>query len=155
MNEIYRIALSEIYAVLLYMEQETFDKIPFEIVYKITANKSEDYVLKIDENKEELANVIENKLGEEAREILALLYLKYWCEDEKLKEEINAIEEVMKIEGIYDIFTLDLKKVYIEDNQDQAVKEENSMVVYKDKEERFLKKIKNMLFRFFKRNNYN
>ena len=59
----------------------------------------------------------------------------------------------MKIEGIYDIFTLDLKKVYIEDNQDQGVKEENSMVIYK--EEKFLKKIKNMLFRFFKRNNYN
>ena len=147
MNEEYRIALSEVYTVLLHIKQEFFDNIPFEVIYKITVNKSEDYNFEIDEKDEELEETIENKLGKRAKQILYLLYLRYWCEEEnkKIKKELNNIEKSMKAKGVYDVFTVDLKKTYIENNRE----EENSMIIYE--EEKFLKKIKNILIKLFKK----
>ncbi|MCI8965348.1 MAG: hypothetical protein HFJ43_03220 [Clostridia bacterium] len=147
MNEEYRIALSEVYTVLLHIKQEFFDNIPFEVIYKITVNKSEDYNFEIDEKDKELEETIENKLGKRAKQILYLLYLRYWCEEEnkKIKKELNNIEKSMKAKGVYDVFTVDLKKTYIENNRE----EENSMIIYE--EEKFLKKIKNILIKLFKK----
>lgn len=147
MNEEYRIALSEVYTVLLHIKQEFFDYIPFEVIYKITVNKSENYNFEIDEKNEELEEAVENRLGKKSKEILYLLYLRYWCEEEnkKLKKELNNIEKSMKAKGVYDVFTEDLKKTYIENN----IEEDNSMIIYE--EEKFLKKIKNILIKLFKK----
>lgn len=147
MNEEYRIALSEVYTVLLHIKQEFFDYIPFEVIYKITVNKSENYNFEIDEKNEELEEAVENRLGKKSKEILYLLYLRYWCEEEnkKLKKELNNIEKSMKAKGVYDVFTEDLKKTYIENNME----EDNSMIIYE--EEKFLKKIKSILIRLFKK----
>lgn len=119
----YREALTEIYEILLYIDQESFDEIPFEVIYKITENKSNSYEFKINDKEEELGNIIQNRIKEPTKEILAYLYLKYWNkkEDEKAKEELEALEQTMKIQGLYDIFTLSLDKQYIEDKKEEVV----------------------------------
>ena len=117
----YREALTEIYEILLYIDQESFDEIPFEVIYKITENKSNSYDFKIDDKEEKLGNIIKNRIKEPTKEILAYLYLKYWNknEDEKSLEELEALEQTMKIQGLYDIFTLSLDKQYIEDKVEE------------------------------------
>ena len=76
MDKKFREALSEIYEILLYIDQKSFDEIPFEVIFKISENKSKEYDFKIDENEKELGEIIENKISEETKEILAYLYLK-------------------------------------------------------------------------------
>jgi len=117
----YREALTEIYEILLYIDQESFDEIPFEVIYKITENKSKTYDFKINDKEEKLGQIIENRIKEPTKEILAYLYLKYWNkkDDEKLNEELEALEQTMKIQGLYDIFTLNLDKQYVEDIREE------------------------------------
>ena len=159
MDKKFREALSEIYEILLYIDQKSFDEIPFEVIFKISENKSKEYDFKIDENEKELGEIIENKISEETKEILAYLYLKYWNknEDENLQKELVALEETMKLQGIYNIFTLDMESPIIEDRNESNVDENNNidnkesnneLVVHN---ENIFVKIKNIIIKFFKR----
>ena len=163
MDKRFREALSEIYEILLYIDQKSFDEIPFEVVLKITENKSKEYVFKIDENERELGEIIENRIKEETKEILAYLYLKYWNkkESEELDKELNALEETMKLQWIYDIFTLDISKIRFDDevsadniknksndkNNNEDMEESKDLV----KHENIFIKIKNILIKFFQK----
>lgn len=159
MDKKFREALSEIYEILLYIDQKSFDEIPFEVIFKISENKSKEYDFKIDENEKELGEIIENKISEETKEILAYLYLKYWnkSDDENLQKELVALEETMKLQGIYNIFTLDMESPIIEDRNESNVDENNNidnkesnneLVVHN---ENIFVKIKNIIIKFFKR----
>lgn len=166
MDKKFREALSEIYEILLYIDQKSFDEIPFEVIFKISENKSKEYDFKIDENEKELGEIIENKISEETKEILAYLYLKYWNknEDENLQKELVAIEETMKLQGLYDIFTLDMSNPILEEstvyidknantNMDTNIKEtydnDNEKALIKN--ENIFVKIKNMIIKFFRK----
>lgn len=162
MDKKFREALSEIYEILLYIDQKSFDEIPFEVIFKISENKSKEYDFKIDENEKELGEIIENKISEETKEILAYLYLKYWNknEDENLQKELVAIEETMKLQGLYDIFTLDMSNpileestAYIDKNANANIKETNDNDNEKAliKNENIFVKIKNMIIKFFRK----
>lgn len=162
MDKKFREALSEIYEILLYIDQKSFDEIPFEVIFKISENKSKEYDFKIDENEKELGEIIENKISEETKEILAYLYLKYWNknEDENLQKELVAIEETMKLQGLYDIFTLDMSNpilegstVDIDKNANTNIKETNANDNEKAliKNENIFVKIKNMIIKFFRK----
>lgn len=166
MDKKFREALSEIYEILLYIDQKSFDEIPFEVIFKISENKSKEYDFKIDENEKELGEIIENKISEETKEILAYLYLKYWNknEDENLQKELVAIEETMKLQGLYDIFTLDMSNPILEEstvdidknantNMDTNIKETNANDNEKAliKNENIFVKIKNMIIKFFRK----
>ena len=166
MDKKFREALSEIYEILLYIDQKSFDEIPFEVIFKISENKSKEYDFKIDENEKELGEIIENKISEETKEILAYLYLKYWNknEDENLQKELVAIEETMKLQGLYDIFTLDMSNPILEEitvdidkkantNMDTNIKETNANDNEKAliKSENIFVKIKNMIIKFFRK----
>lgn len=166
MDKKFREALSEIYEILLYIDQKSFDEIPFEVIFKISENKSKEYDFKIDENEKELGEIIENKISEETKEILAYLYLKYWNknEDENLQKELVAIEETMKLQGLYDIFTLDMSNPILEEstvdidknantNMDTNIKETNDNDNEKAliKNENIFVKIKNMIIKFFRK----
>lgn len=160
MEKRYREALSEIYEILLYIDQKSFDEIPLEVIFKITENKSKEYSFKINEKENELGEIIENKISEETKEILAYLYLKYWSDtekDENLKKELLALEETMKLQGIYEIFTLDMTNPIIQDIKDEDIindeisdNKENKAIMKQEKENIFIK-LKNILMRFFKR----
>ena len=162
MDKKFREALSEIYEILLYIDQKSFDEIPFEVIFKISENKSKEYDFKIDENEKELGEIIENKISEETKEILAYLYLKYWNknEDENLQKELVAIEETMKLQGLYDIFTLDMSNPILEEstvdidkNANTNIKETNANDNEKAliKSENIFVKIKNMIIKFFRK----
>lgn len=168
MDKKFREALSEIYEILLYIDQKSFDEIPFEVIFKISENKSKEYDFKIDENEKELGEIIENKISEETKEILAYLYLKYWNknEDENLQKELVAIEETMKLQGLYDIFTLDMSNPILEEstvyidknantNMDTNIKETNDNDNDNEKalikNENIFVKIKNMIIKFFRK----
>lgn len=162
MDKKFREALSEIYEILLYIDQKSFDEIPFEVIFKISENKSKEYDFKIDENEKELGEIIENKISEETKEILAYLYLKYWSknEDENLQKELVAIEETMKLQGLYDIFTLDMSNPILEEstvdidkNANTNIKETNANDNEKAliKNENIFVKIKNMIIKFFRK----
>ena len=162
MDKKFREALSEIYEILLYIDQKSFDEIPFEVIFKISENKSKEYDFKIDENEKELGEIIENKISEETKEILAYLYLKYWNknEDENLQKELVAIEETMKLQGLYDIFTLDMSNPILEEstvdidkNANTNIKETNANDNEKAliKNETIFVKIKNMIIKFFRK----
>lgn len=162
MDKKFREALSEIYEILLYIDQKSFDEIPFEVIFKISENKSKEYDFKIDENEKELGEIIENKISEETKEILAYLYLKYWNknEDENLQKELVAIEETMKLQGLYDIFTLDMSNPILEEstvdidkNANTNIKETNANYNEKAliKNENIFVKIKNMIIKFFRK----
>lgn len=164
MDKKFREALSEIYEILLYIDQKSFDEIPFEVIFKISENKSKEYDFKIDENEKELGEIIENKISEETKEILAYLYLKYWNknEDENLQKELVAIEETMKLQGLYDIFTLDMSNPIIEEstvdidkNANTNIKETNANANDNEKalikNENIFVKIKNMIIKFFRK----
>lgn len=166
MDKKFREALSEIYEILLYIDQKSFDEIPFEVIFKISENKSKEYDFKIDENEKELGEIIENKISEETKEILAYLYLKYWNknEDENLQKELVAIEETMKLQGLYDIFTLDMSNPILEEstvdidkNANTNIKETNANDNDNDNEKALIKnenifvKIKNMIIKFFRK----
>ena len=69
MDKKFREALSEIYEILLYIDQKSFDEIPFEVIFKISENKSKEYDFKIDENEKELGEIIENKICDESRKL--------------------------------------------------------------------------------------
>ncbi len=154
MEEIYREALSEIYEILLYIDKESFDELPFEVIYKITENKSKKYEFKIDENEKHVGDIIENKIKEETKEMLAYLYLKYWNqkEDENLKDELNAIEETMKIQNIYSIFSLDMENPILEDKEEVKIEEnkENTSLIVHEKENIFTK-IKKLILKLFEK----
>ena len=162
MDKKFREALSEIYEILLYIDQKSFDEIPFEVIFFFFLNKSKEYDFKIDENEKELGEIIENKISEETKEILAYLYLKYWNknEDENLQKELVAIEETMKLQGLYDIFTLDMSNPILEEstvdidkNANTNIKETNDNDNEKAliKNENIFVKIKNMIIKFFRK----
>ena len=162
MDKKFREALSEIYEILLYIDQKSFDEIPFEVIFKISENKSKEYDFKIDENEKELGEIIENKISEETKEILAYLYLKYWNknEDENLQKELVAIEETMKLQGLYDIFTLDMSNPILEESTVDIDKNANTNIKETDandnekaliKNENIFVKIKNMIIKFFRK----
>ena len=85
--------------------------------------------------------------------------MKYWnkSDDENLQKELVALEETMKLQGIYNIFTLDMESPIIEDRKESNVDENNNidnkesnneLVVHN---ENIFVKIKNIIIKFFKR----
>ena len=159
MERRFREALAEIYEILLYIDQNSFDEIPFEVIYKITETRSKEYEFKINENEVELGQIIENKIKEETKEILAYLYLEYWCtkRDEKLEKELEALKETMKLQGIYNVFTLDINDLDIYDEilkKDEIEELESNTAetrIIKTEKENLFTKIKNLIIKFFKK----
>lgn len=158
MERRFREALTEIYEILLYIDQKSFDEIPFEVIYKITETREKEYEFKINENETELGQIIESRIKEETKEMLAYLYLEYWCtkKDEKLEKELEALRETMKLQGIYNVFTLDINDLNIYDEllrkeeieEVVEINEEETRIVKVEKENIFTK-IKNLIIKFF------
>lgn len=160
MERRFREALTEIYEILLYIDQKSFDEIPFEVIYKITETREKEYEFKINENETELGQIIESRIKEETKEMLAYLYLEYWCtkKDEKLEKELEALRETMKLQGIYNVFTLDINDLNIYDEllrkdeieEEVEINEEETRIAKVEKENIFTK-IKNLIIKFFKK----
>ena len=91
MNQIYKNALSEVYEILQYLEEESYNKIPKEIIKLIDDNRNKQYDFWIDKT----APLKDQIILEETKEILFEIYRDYLASPE-VKEKII---EYQKQEG--------------------------------------------------------
>ena len=130
-------ALSEVYIILRYSDSNLINKIPLKFISMVNKFKDPSYKIQIDENK----SLNEQKLLPETRQILALIYRDYLC-DEKEREELNK-KNNKKIEEMNN--TYDIKNVFEKrSNNIKEINNEEQLIVVK--QEKWYDKI----FKFFK-----
>ena len=83
----YKEAVVEVLGLINEMEETEKSKIPSEIMQFFEENKSETYKPSIDYSED----IKKLKLKEKTKEILAGLYIDYFCEEGKKQEYINKI----------------------------------------------------------------
>lgn len=130
-------ALSEVYIILRYSDSNLINKIPLKFISMVNKFRDPSYKIQIDENK----SLNEQKLLPETRQILALIYRDYLC-DEKEREELIK-KNNKKIEEMNN--TYDIKNVF--EKRSTNIKEINNkeqLIVVK--QEKWYDKI----FKFFK-----
>ena len=130
-------ALSEVYIILRYSDSNLINKIPLKFISMVNKFKDPSYKIQIDENK----SLNEQKLLPETRQILALIYRDYLC-DEKEREELIK-KNNKKIEEMNN--TYDIKNVFEKrSNNIKEINNEKQLIVVK--QEKWYYKI----FKFFK-----
>ena len=130
-------ALAEVYIVLKYSNADIINKIPLKFINMVNKFKDPSYKIQIDENK----SLNEQKLLPETRQILALIYRDYLC-DEKEREELIK-KNNKKIEEMNN--TYDIKNVFEKrSNNIKEINNEKQLIVVK--QEKWYYKI----FKFFK-----
>ncbi len=130
-------ALSEVYIILRYSDSNLINKIPLKFISMVNKFKDPSYKIQIDENK----SLNEQKLLPETRQILALIYRDYLC-DEKEREELIK-KNNKKIEEMNN--TYDIKNVFEKrSNNIKEINNEEQLIVVK--QEKWYDKI----FKFFK-----
>ena len=79
MNKVYRNALAEVYEILQYLDDESFKKIPNEILEGIDKNRNKDYEYFLNES----LPFAEQEMLDESRAILFNLYRDYLTTPER------------------------------------------------------------------------
>lgn len=87
MNDKIRKAYSEVYEILQLLDDKFIDKVPRKFMEFIEKEKDNDYIPNIKPN----VSLEEQELLEDTTNILAMLKLDYWCEDEEEKKELLSI----------------------------------------------------------------
>lgn len=110
----------EVLEVLKYMESKYIKKIPKKMIEHFEKNKAEDYIIQINPK----IPLKEQTLLKGTLEILALLNLKYWCENEEEKSKLiqKYNENNIRYQNMYDI-----EKIF-----EKRKKEQNPIVEYKE-----------------------
>lgn len=136
----YRQALFEVYKILENTDEEIKNKIPEKFIKFLKENMDTNYKFELEKGKE----LVKQNLKDETKQIIALIYKKYICDDE---EVINNYEidfnknKKFKEENIHK--DKDVK------NKDKDVKNiEKSLLEIK--EEKWYKKLINKILKFFK-----
>ena len=79
--------ITETLDILNHMDRKYVDKIPVKFMEFLEENKSTEYVSKLDHSKK----LSELELKETTKNLLAIIYMKYWCDDDKKKEYRNIL----------------------------------------------------------------
>lgn len=143
-----RQAYSELDSVLDVLDEEDRNKIPIKLRQLLKREKDHNYIKTIDINK----SIEEQNLKEETLTLIAILNLKYWCEDEGVKEKLK--ERYLKNEEIYqkkldEKYNLDnlFKRINNEKNENITVENaQKNLIEYK---ESIIRKIFNKIKAFF------
>lgn len=140
-------AISEVNKILNQLNEDSLKKIPQKLLEEIQKNAT----IQVDYIEPGVA-LEELNLEKETKEMLAVISYNYFCDDEERK---NWNKELQENEQKYQE---QLRKRYnpdsifnnkeIEKSDDECVKEENSLVEYK---EAFFRKIWNMIKKFWNR----
>lgn len=150
-NESYAIAMSETLYYLKGINKKDLDKIPNKFIQFLNDNCLKDYECNFDYTKP----LKELDISNEARGLIAMICLNYWCENEEQKErfkkhlndnELKYEEELRKKYNSDNIFNKKLKGVK-ENVKESNVKEENIvMVEYVDRKwyQKFFARILNI-----------
>lgn len=146
-----REAYVEVLEVLKNMDKTDVAKIPRDLREFFERNASKDYKFYIDTSKP----LEEHKFKDNTINILAMLNLNYWCDDENHKNELlkkyheNDLkyqEELRKKYNTDNLFKKEKQVIY------SAVEEENLInMPIQSKEEIWYKKIYNYILKFIKR----
>lgn len=146
-----KIACTEVFEILSYMNRETVMKIPFEILSIIKENRNINYVSKIDKN--DMFNP--NNLSEDAISILSWLDLEYLASNESKEEKLKIYQENEEL------YQQKLKEKYNADkifknyeqydyklNDEMCNEQNNKIIKYKNNIFfRIYKKIRTLLFK--------
>lgn len=146
-----KIACTEVFEILSYMNRKTVMKIPFEILSIIKENRNINYVSKIDKN--DMFNP--NNLSEDAISILSWLDLEYLASNESKEEKLKIYQENEEL------YQQKLKEKYNADkifknyeqydyklNDEMCNEQNNKMIKYKNNIFfRIYKKIRTLLFK--------
>lgn len=162
----YKEAVSELLDILENTDEELVKKIPPELIVFWEENKSEEYVPELDHN----LPLEEMKLKTKTRQLIAMIYTNYLCDDKK-KEEIKKIlkeneekQEQLESQEI-DIFAKEKEerdkkieereKLRKEQKSEEEIKElkkiEEDIYMIKEQEESFFDKILKKIKEFFRR----
>ena len=82
-------SISEILDILNYMDQSYIDKIPKKFKEFLEKNKSQSYIPNLDHS----LKINEMKLKEKTKDILAVIYMNYWCVSQKKSEYTKLLNE--------------------------------------------------------------
>ncbi len=148
-NERYSIAISETLHYLKGINQEDINKIPNKFIIFLKENASNNYSCNFDYNKP----LKELKLTNEAKGLIAMICLNYWCETEeqkiKFRNHLNvneqAYQEELKIKyNIDDIF----KKKNTSNNEEITSESINKLPI-KVKSENIFKRLLERIMKLF------
>lgn len=143
-------AYSEVYAILNLVEDTYLNKIPKNVLEFFKEHRLKEYIPEL--NLEE--SLLNQNVKRETMVLLGMLYLNYWCEDEKEKQEFldeleKNEEDRIKIEEMYNPDNLFKNK----NNKKEFESKENTNVsLVEFKKQNFIRRLLNKISEFF---NYN
>ena len=139
-----RQAYSEVHEFLELLSEEQRQKIPIAHRVLFDNERDKEYVKNIDIS----IPLKEQGLKEETLAILALLTLKYWCEDEEEKEQLKAI--YAKNEAVYQSMLSQKynSKDIFNKKEDHSI-ENNNEIQISDSEQTIFKRIINIIIKLF------
>lgn len=85
----YKEAYSEVLDILKHTKQEDVDKISPQFMEYLRSNASKTYISKLDHSMQ----IKDMNLKSKTRDILAIIYRKFWCNDEELKKFDEMLKE--------------------------------------------------------------
>lgn len=134
---------TEVFEILNLLGNEYIKKIPIELYNHIENNRDKKSVIEYDVDKD----IVEQNISEDARNMIAYLYLQYWCTQEEKQELMkqyqqndNLYEEKMREKYNVDIF-FNKKRENIKSNMELVEYKEN---IFK----KIFKKIIDLIKRF-------
>ena len=142
----FRESISEVLDILNHMDKIYTDKIPKKFKEFLNKNRLENYIPNIDHSKK----LNEINLKPTTKDILAVIYINYWCTDEEKIDYIKQLNENQKK------YQEELIKKYNPNNifkkgkeiQENDIKEELAIATHK---ETIYKKIINKIKSFFRK----
>ena len=142
-------AITEVLEILKNADNTYMEKLPEKFKKFLNDNKSTSYIPEIDFSKE----LKDLKIRKETKELLGIMYLNYWSNDEEKKEYVKLLSENEKIyqEELTEKYNPDnlFKKTANQDDvNEQVVTNEVAIIKY---EESLLKKIWNKILSIFKK----
>lgn len=139
-NVEYSEAITEVCDILENMEEKYVNKIPEKFREFLKKNKSEEYKPNLDHTK----RIADMDLKNKTKDILSVIYMDYWCDEEKKNECKKILEENQKI---YDEL---INKKYNVDNL--FVKKENieALTINAEEKQSIFTKVINFIKNIFK-----
>lgn len=81
--------ISETLEILNHIDEEYLEKIPLKFIEFLEENKSRTYFPDMDHSKK----LNELNLKKKTKDILLVIYMKYWCKPEEKRKYYNALKE--------------------------------------------------------------
>lgn len=141
-------AIAEILEILKNVDNSYYEKLPEKFKEFLNNNKSTSYIPEIDFSRE----LKDLNIRKETKELLGIMYLNYWSNEEERREYIKLLSDNEKkyqeeLNERYNPDNLFKNATKQEENIEQIVTNEFAMIKY---EESFFKKIWNKILNIFK-----